>query len=433
VLTIAWSIADRWKGRIFLAFIDQGFASACNFLLTILCVAWLPLDHFGRYVLIWTASIFIENIQTSLLIDSLPAIVSQHGRTNPRRLDIAGTWIVLGYGALTSVLILLAIPVIALISSEFTLPLVCLAAINPAQRLYIWCRRLCYIRDRQDAAAAASVAYGLTLIAGVFGLFRLGLLSVPSLVLLWGLANGVASLLVFLKGIVTLQRARPATVAWLAVQLWRSGGWLAGSAVGYWITNWGMFPLVAAMAGSEAAGILRALQNLFTPLVQFNAALNLAMLPKVADKLVAVGQHYARCFALYGSILFVGIAALYSTVVLMASHTILTLAYKRPEIVAAAHLLWPVAIAASLEAARQASTMALLAAGRTRIFFIARVIAATAFAGSAVVLHQRLGFEGILWGVVISHLIGTAIVTLELRHIAKNPTPWGSLRLTSAT
>jgi O-antigen/teichoic acid export membrane protein len=270
------------------------------------------------------------------------------------------------------------------------------------------------------------------LIAGAFALFRLGLLSVPSLVLLWGLANAVASLLIYLLGIASIRRTTTATVAWLARQLWHSGGWLAGSAIGYWVTNWGMFPLVAAMAGTEAAGILRALQNLFTPLVQFNAALNLALLPKVADKVVVVGQHYSRLFALYGSALFIGTAVVYSTAILAASHTILAIAYRRPEIVAAAHLLWPVAIAVSLEAGRQASTIALLAAGRTRIFFFARLIAASVFAASAVVLNQRLGFEGILWGVVISHVIGTAMVVSELRHIAKNPTPWGSLRLTSA-
>ncbi len=62
----------------------------------------------------------------------------------------------------------------------------------------------------------------------------------------------------------------------------RSGRWLAGAAVGFCIATWGIFPLIAAMAGSEAAGIVRALQNLFTPIVQFNAALNLAMLPRIA-------------------------------------------------------------------------------------------------------------------------------------------------------
>src|SRR4051812_26285868 len=40
LLTSAWSMVRRWKGRIFFAVLDQGFASGANFLLTILCIVW---------------------------------------------------------------------------------------------------------------------------------------------------------------------------------------------------------------------------------------------------------------------------------------------------------------------------------------------------------------------------------------------------------
>src|SRR5437868_14495874 len=88
-------------------------------------------------------------------------------------------------------------------------------------------------------------------------------------------------------------------IAWLSRQLWLSGRWLVGAAMGYWATTWGILPLIAATAGLETAGVVRALQNLFTPIVQFNAALNLAILPRVADKVVTAGHRYARSFAIY--------------------------------------------------------------------------------------------------------------------------------------
>src|SRR5690242_6392310 len=147
MLSTAWSIAHRWKGRIFFALADQGFASTANFLLTVLYATWLPLDDFGRYVVVWTISILIESFQVALILDSMPAIVSRFGQRNRQRIDAAGTWVVLLYGAATSVLVLAAIPLVALWSHEFAVPLACLALVNPLQRLYVFFRRLSYIRD----------------------------------------------------------------------------------------------------------------------------------------------------------------------------------------------------------------------------------------------------------------------------------------------
>jgi len=87
----------------------------------------------------------------------MPSIVSRFGQRNRQRIDAAGTWVVLIYGGITSVLILAAIPLVALWTHEFTASLICLAAVNPLQRLYVFFRRLCYIRDRQDTTAIASI------------------------------------------------------------------------------------------------------------------------------------------------------------------------------------------------------------------------------------------------------------------------------------
>jgi O-antigen/teichoic acid export membrane protein len=219
----AWVFAHRWKGRILYAIGDQGCASAANFLLTILYAAWLPLDGFGRYVVVWTISILVESFQIALVMDSLPAIVSRYGRRNRRRLEDAGIWVVLIYGAATSVLMLAAAPVAAFVTPHFAVPLLCLALVNPFQRLYIYFRRFCYIRDRQDAAAIASVTYGLTLVAGALTLRALDLLTVPAAVLLWGAANGMAIVVIYGQGVARLHAARPATIVWLAKRLWRSG------------------------------------------------------------------------------------------------------------------------------------------------------------------------------------------------------------------
>jgi O-antigen/teichoic acid export membrane protein len=410
LLTTAWLMARRWKGRIFFAVLDQGLASTANFLLTILCVVWLPLDAFGRYVIVWSISLLVETAQVSLILDAMPAIVARYGQRNRRRLDAAGLWVVLIYGAFTSVLIVASVPGFVFWAPEFVLPILCLAAANPFQRLYVFLRRLCYIRDRQDVAAAASFAYGATLLGGACVLFLFGLLSVHVVVLIWGLANGVAVAVIYLMGLACPGRLVPAHSAWLARQLWRSGRWLVGAAMGNWVTTWGMLPLVAATAGVETAGVIRALQNLFTPIVQFNAALNLAILPRVADKVVTAGQQYARSFAIYSTALFLALVLVYAGAVMSEAKTILALLYRKPEIAAGAYLLWPLGLAMILESARQGSTMALLSMNVTRPFFASRVVAVSVFIVGALALGRIWSADGILWAYAMSHAAGTALV-----------------------
>lgn len=406
----AWQLAHRWKRRVLFAFVDQGVYSLANFLLTIFYASWLPLDDFGRYVVVWTVALFIEAIQVSLIVDSLPAIVSRHGRRNGARLDAAAFWVTAGYSGGTSLALIVAALVLGEWRPVYVGALIALAAVNPLQRLYLLTRRLAYIRDRQDVAAAMAVAYGMVSVGGAFVLAAANALSLPAVILVWGLGALAAVIGAMTFGVGRPRAFHRASVYWLAAELWRSGRWLSGAAVASWISNWAVFPLVAATTGAGTAGIIRALQNLLTPIVQFNAALHLAVLPRVADKVADVGAHYGRRFAWRGTAVFSAIATGYCAVILAAAPLILPAVYRRPEIAAAAYLLWPLAAAIVLDAVRQASAISLLANRRTRVVFIARWLAFAVFAGGALVLHALIGFEGILWATAAASATGAAIV-----------------------
>ena len=409
-LDSALRMAHRWKARVLFAFGDQGIYSVTNFLQTILYASWLPLDTFGRYVVVWTASLFIEAIQISLIVDSLPAIVSRYGRRNRSRIEIAALWVVLGYSVLTSLCLLAGATIVALWRPMYIDALLALAVANPLQRLYLYFRRLAYIRDRQDVAAAMAASYGVVSLAGAVILMAAGTLSLPAAILLWGLGSFAAVTTAAILGVACPRVTRAANVVWLASELWRSGGWLCGAAIANWISNWAVFPIVAATSGAGTAGIIRALQNLLTPAVQFNAALHMAILPRVADKVADVGRHYGRWFAWRATAVFAAIALIYCVAILAAAKPVLSTLYKKPEIAAAAYLLWPLAIAIVLESARQASAISLLANRRTRVVFVARWIALGVFAGAGLVLHALIGFAGILWATAVASGTGAAIV-----------------------
>jgi O-antigen/teichoic acid export membrane protein len=209
-----------------------------------------------------------------------------------------------------------------------------------------------------------------------------------------------------------LRPTRAVDVVWLAREIWRSGRWLSGAAVVSWISNWAIFPIVAATSGAGTAGIVRALQNLLTPVVQFNAALHLAILPRVADKVADVGDHYGRWFAWRGTALFAAIAAGYCAVILATAPLILPIIYRKAEIAAAAHLLWPLAAAIVLDALRQASTIALLADRRARIIFAARWLALVVFVAGALIMNLLIGLAGILWATAAASATGAAVLLI---------------------
>lgn len=405
-----WGVLRRWKGRIFFAFADQGLFSASNFVLTILYATWLPIDEFGRYVVVWTAALFIEAIQTSLVIDSLPAIASRYSRGNRPRIDIAAMWVVVAFSAASSLLLLGAAAVLAETYPNFAGPVLVLALVNPLQRLYLFFRRICYIRDRQSVAAASALAYCLASFAGALALAHFHYVSVGTALSLSGLGCAAAILTILVMGAGRLGKSRRLNVAWLAIQIWHSSRWLAPAAVVSWLITWGIFPIIAAISGPAAAGIVRALQNLLTPIVQFNAALNLAILPRVADKVAEYGEPYARRFALLATAAFAGTALAYCALILGAAPYILPALYKKPEIAASAFLLWPLALAIVCEGARIASSMSLLATRRTRVVFLARLIALAAFAAASVGLGYFMGYVGIMWANVIGTAAGTIIV-----------------------
>src|SRR5262249_26516825 len=161
----------------------------------------------GQYVILWTVALFIEVVQVSLIVDPLATLASRFGPTNRERIDAAAAWLTLSYSGGTSLMLLAAIPLWSVSAPEMAIPLVCLAAINPVQRLYIFIRRLAYIRDRQDAAAGGSLTFFVTMLGGAVMLHQLQLINLVSILLLWGIGVAAAMLVTCTVGALRLRAA----------------------------------------------------------------------------------------------------------------------------------------------------------------------------------------------------------------------------------
>src|SRR6185312_1661661 len=117
-----------------------------------------------------------------------------YGRRNRQRIDNAAFWVVVVFSLASSLLLAGSAAALSAPIPDYADPLLVLALVNPLQRLYLFFRRLCYIRDRQAVAAVAALAYSLASLAGAYALVHFNVVSVGAVISLSGLGSAAAIL-----------------------------------------------------------------------------------------------------------------------------------------------------------------------------------------------------------------------------------------------
>ena len=411
-----WLLAGKWKWRLIFALTDQGLLSLSNFILTIILANKLTIEAFGNYSIVWTITLFVENIGASLINEPLPAIVSKHTASDRASILRAASFISLSLALGLSLLILGSGFVVEIRSHELGVLLLYLAVVSPVQRLQLFVRRLCYLEDRQGVAALAALISASTLLGGLAMLIGLDELSARATLMLWGAAGASTIIVGLLTGVLSTVPPTAAAVLSLARNLWDSGRWLLATSVVAWFGWQGIIPLLAIYAGAGAAGVLRAIMNLFTPVTQANAAINLALLPRFADIAAESGLHRLRVSSLYGTALFFCVASAYSAVFFFFPQRAVSLIYNNQEIVAANWLLWPIGLTTIIKSLGQGFFVTLLAVARTQTLFLFRMAGFATFVTGALIFTPGFGIVGFVWSMaastaVVTVLLSTAVLT----------------------
>lgn len=404
-----------WHGRrVSLAVVDQAFLSATNLFLTILVANAVSIDAFGIYGIVWAISIFIDGFAASLINDPLPALMRRFRGSSRRRLLAAAFWSSVLLGAVSSAILFIAALILLSVAPDIAPVALALAAVNLLQRVQSVSRRLCYLEGRQAIAASVSTAAFFVSIGAALALSLVGELGVLSGIALWAIPG-----IFFLVAGVTLPGPRLGLVdlawlKWYAIQSWRSGRWLLAASAAYWIDSLSMLPLAAYVAGPAGSGILRALQVLVAPVTQFNAAAILTFVPRLAELSRESAARFRRAGTL-GTLAMLALALLYSALLLAFAPLILDLVYRSPEITAAAWLLWPLLLGMVADTLSQGVRATLLAVGRTRAIFAARIAGVPVFVGAALLLVPAWGIAGLVWATVASSVtIALALLLLSL-------------------
>lgn len=405
----AWTAVVRLKTSVSLAVLDQASTSAANFVLTVIAARALPIDEFGHYAIVWALSLLLQNVGGSLVDETLPAIFSSHGQAMRRRLPSICGWLSFLLSGGMAVIVLICTLIAWSWLPQYRDLLMCLVVVAPVQQVQRCTRRLCYLQYRQDVAARSSAAAAVVLLAGSVAMWLADECTGPRLVLLWGIAGAAASIVAYRAGVLRFTWTRFAYLKWTARECWKAGRWLIGSSIAIWLTNVYILPFAAAISGPAASGILRAEQALFMPVAQFTAAMAYLLIPHLAEIRVKQGPHRLRGAGIRCVVTFGTLAVMYSAVILAMDGRLLALIYHKPEITAAAGLLWPFAIVTVLETCVQGLGMALVAAASNRAIFWARIWSAPLFLGGAAVAGPSMGIDGVLWALVISAAVSASM------------------------
>lgn len=415
----AFDAAHHWKASVGFALLDQGMTSFASFTQTTIAARVLPIDEFGRYVIVWSLSLLVLGCTTALIIDPLAAITSARRPSMRRPILAAAARLSFLLGGVLAVLILISGLMVQAWSEMFGMMLLCLAVASPFQQMQMASRRFCYILRRQAVAAASAVAYATVLVGGVIGLWASDCCTAPSLILLSGAASLAACAVGSAWGCLPVSKVRPALRNWLMRQCWRTGRWLAGSSLTAWISNASILPITAAIAGPSGSGILRAVAILFMPINQINWAMGSLLVPHLAEVGTRRPADRLRTAALLTIATLGAIATAYSVVILVLGSNLLALIYNKLEITAASSLLWPFSISGVLDALAAAMAIVLVANATTRYIFWARVASGAVLLPCALYLGLTIGLDGLGWAWAIANAIFVLVLLPALVRILR--------------
>ena len=252
-----------------LALFDQALVSAVNFLTGVLLARTLGAEEFGRFTLAWTVVIAANIFQQALVLDPLLNIGPKQSAHIARAyfttvfvhqscLSAAlGLVAVISFWAMEGLLASNAPGSLGL--ADFCVPLVIAAIAFQAQEVF---RKCFFVQSRLGAALINDAIRYVTQIIVLFAALSWYPAAIHAQQVMWIISG--AAFLATLHGALTLGRLewRPKVISTTTLAHWRFSRWMLPSAALQSFTASIFILVLGYLHGSEAAGSLRAAQNL---------------------------------------------------------------------------------------------------------------------------------------------------------------------------
>jgi O-antigen/teichoic acid export membrane protein len=411
----------QFVGREVWALTDQSVVSATNFLTNVMLARFMGLREFGIFVLAWMSVLFVNSLQTALIVTPMMSIgPKQEEKDRPSYFGA----VVFQEFVLVTLCFVLVFVALKTSSNIFrhadlqhlALPLAVSAF---AYQMQDFLRRYFFATRQSRRALADDALSYLTQLPILFLLHRTGHLN--SATALWVMAG--TSIFGLAVGWFWMERLEFhwGWIRTISIRHWRVSRWLGASSFLQW-TSGNLFVLSAPVYyGAAAAGVLKASQNLMGATHVWFQGLDNVVPVETARRLREGGVHsmlrYTR------SILFKwgGLTLLFALLMAATPGFWLRLLYG-PEMVQYGYVLRLYALlyvivftGGPLRAALQALEFTV------PIFWSYLAMSAFAFA-FAVPMAKRLGLSGTMIGLLATQILFQGIVLAALLVRAKQVT-----------
>jgi O-antigen/teichoic acid export membrane protein len=416
------SVLRKVLGREIWALADQGIVSGTSFLTNLMLARFMGLHEFGIFVLAWMSVLFVNSLQTSLIIAPMMSIgPKQEEKDRP---SYFGAVVV---QELTIVLVCFVLYLVALKTSSnvFHHPELRslawpLAVAAFAYQIQDFVRRYFFATRHSRRALVNDALSYLTQLPILFLLHRYWHLN--SAIALW--VMGGTSIAGFVVGTFWVERIdfHWNWVKRVTTRHWKMSRWIAGSTVLTW-TSSNLFILSAPIYyGAAAAGILKASQNLMGPANIWFLGLENVVPVETARRLHDGGIHSMLSYTRSVLLKWGGLTVLFAAVMSILPGFWLRITYG-PQMAQYGYILRLYAlvyvisfVGGPLRAGLQALEFTVA------IFWSYLVMTALAFA-FAVPMAKWLGLSGSLIGLIGAQVLFQSIVGISLllrsRHMLK--------------
>jgi O-antigen/teichoic acid export membrane protein len=412
--------AAKFFRKGFWAIADQGLFAGANGIVYILLARWLSPRDYGAFATAFAAFMGLSVLHTALLTE--PMLIFAAERFRDHHKHYFGS-LVYGHGIVALGTSLVLIVAGAILHSRGQLELASALywfAVAAPFILFLWLmRRSCYGQFNPRRAAIGGLGYLVLMVLLLSLMHEYGSLTVGSSMTIIAISSFVVGLALGI-GHVHLRPPRQ-ILREVAAEHFRYGRYAAATQILGYIPGYLYYFLLPAMATLEQSGALRALSNLFTPLIQANNALFLILIPAfVRTRGTPEGKQLHR----FSLLLLAGAPLVYGVIVGLFDRQIVNIVYNG-KYVEYAGLLWIIGLQPVIAGACGVYGSLLRAQQKLNAVLWGGVVAAASSVTLGVMMTRAYGLAGVCWSIVISYGLHHITLWLFSREIM-NPAQWGA-------
>ncbi len=424
-----------WAMKGGLAILDQGVFTGSNFVISILLARWLSPEQYGSYAVAFAIFLFILTFYQALLLEPMLVFGGSVYRNCLR--GYLKALLLLHLSLSVGIVLLLGVSAGAAFRLEPTssLPsaLVGVAFAAPSILLFWLVKRTFYLKLSPAPSAGAAVLYCILTMGGLAFVYKHGLLSVFSALMLMGIGSLVASasLLIYLKVRLSSSQDAPSVLD-IGGRHWRYGRWALGANAMMWVPINLFYPLLSRFSGMAQAGELKALMNFASPMLQTCAALSSLMLPYSARVLEQRGGAGVNVILKRMTLLCVACAIPYWVVLLAFKGPAFRMLYsgRYTEVI---YLLPIVALVSIFGSAFFGPSVVLRSLESPRLVFAAVSVSSCIAVAVGIPLTRAMGIKGAVWSMALSEALAFVMAVVLLRRKARQSAEAGAPCLVLST